>query len=75
MHNRIGDQSQIRAEGDELKFVNDFTPFIHPDNAGQLSEEFNKALYHIERNGSASIIFMDLSLKSMKWLKIKKKTA
>ncbi len=74
MHNRIGDQSQIRADGDELKFVNDFTPFIHPDNAGQLYDEFNKALYHIERNGNATILFMDLSLQSMKWLKIKPKT-
>jgi DNA polymerase III subunit delta' len=75
MHNQIGNQSQIRTEGDELKFIQGFTPFIHPDNAGQLYEEFNKALYQIERNGSAPIIFMDLSLKSMKWLKIKKKTA
>ncbi len=74
MHNRIGGQSQIRADGDELKFIHDFTPFIHPENAGKLNDEFNKALYHIERNGNASIVFMDLSLQSMKWLKIKSKT-
>lgn len=73
LHNQVGSQEQIRTEGDELKFIQGFTPYIHKDNAGKLYEEFNKALYQIERNGSASIIFMDLSLKSMKWLKIKKK--
>ncbi|MBK6344502.1 MAG: DNA polymerase III subunit delta [Bacteroidales bacterium] len=74
LHNRIGNHQQIRTEGDELKFIRDFTPFIHPLNANRLNDEFNKAFYHIERNGNATIIFMDLSLQSMKWLKIKPKT-
>jgi len=75
INNRAGGQGQIRAEGEELKFINDFTPFIHPLNAASLYDEFNKAYYHIERNGSATILFMDLSLQSMKWLKIKAKKA
>ncbi|MFH1118854.1 MAG: DNA polymerase III subunit delta [Bacteroidota bacterium] len=71
IHNRIGGQNQIRTDGEELKFIHDFTPFIHPMNAMNLYKEFNTAFYHIERNGNAAILFMDLSLQSMKWLKIK----
>jgi DNA polymerase-3 subunit delta' len=75
IHNRFGNQNHIRTDGEELKFIVGFTPFIHPLNAERLNNEFNKAYYHIERNGNAAIIFMDLSLQSMKWLKIKPKTS
>lgn len=71
LHNSIGDQNQLRIYGDELKFIKDFSPFIHPANAPDLYTDFNKALYHIERNANPSILFMDVSLQSIKWLKIK----
>lgn len=75
MHNQVGSYEQVRAEGEELKFIQGFTPFVHPGNAASLTEEFNKSIYHIERNGNASITFMDLSLKSIKWLNIKQNQA
>ncbi|MBL7906349.1 MAG: DNA polymerase III subunit delta [Bacteroidales bacterium] len=68
---QAGNINQIKTEGEELKFVKDFSPFIHQKNSVQLYKEFNDALYHIERNGNAPIIFMDLSLQSMKWFRIK----
>lgn len=61
----------INIEGDEKKFVNDFTRFINPSNVNLFQKEFNDAIYHVERNAHGSILFMDMSLKAMKWLKMK----
>ena len=68
---RTGNENLVKAEGEELKFIKGFSPFVHQNNAVQLYKEFNDAMYHIERNGNASIIFMDLSLQSMKWFRLK----
>ena len=40
-----------------------FAPFIHDANIIEIVEEIETALYHIERNGNAKIIFTDLSIK------------
>ena len=40
-----------------------FAPFIHSANILEISNELNKAIYHIERNGNAKIILLDLSIK------------
>jgi DNA polymerase-3 subunit delta' len=48
-----------------------FYPFINLQNAGLISDEINNSIYHIERNGNASIIFLDISLKLGSLLRIK----
>lgn len=40
-----------------------FAPFVHSANIIEINKEVNDALYHIERNGNAKIIFLDLSMK------------
>ena len=50
----------IRVEG--FKFEN-FAPYIHENNVQELVAEIEKAMYHIERNGNAKIIFTDLSIQ------------
>jgi DNA polymerase-3 subunit delta' len=40
-----------------------FAPFVHADNILDIQKEVNDAIYHIERNGNAKIIFLDLSMK------------
>lgn len=40
-----------------------FAPFIHGGNIIPITEEVEKAIYHIERNGNAKIILTDLSIK------------
>ncbi len=40
-----------------------FAPFIHSGNILDISNELNDAMYHIERNGNAKIILLDLSIK------------
>ncbi len=40
-----------------------FAPFVHENNVQPMVRELETALYHIERNGNAKIIFTDLSIK------------
>jgi DNA polymerase III subunit delta' len=49
--------------GDEASFSKNFHPFITEDNIGPLSDEFTTAYSHVESNGNAKIIFLDLALK------------
>jgi DNA polymerase-3 subunit delta' len=45
-----------------------FAPFVHAGNIMDIEKELNDALYHIERNGSAKIILLDLSMKLTRFL-------
>jgi DNA polymerase-3 subunit delta' len=49
--------------GEEASFSANFHPFINQDNIYPLTEEFNLVYSHIEANGNAKIIFLDLGLK------------
>jgi DNA polymerase-3 subunit delta' len=51
---------QIHVEGFQLS---KFAPFIHENNILPIIDELESAIYHIERNGNAKIIFTDLSIK------------
>ena len=51
---------RIHMEGFQL---DKFAPFIHEGNVLVIIEELEKAMYHVERNGNAKIIFTDLSIK------------
>lgn len=69
--NQFENQQSIRAEGEELEFIRNFSPFINKANVELLDNAFNEGHYHIERNGSANIIFTDISLKMIGWLRMK----
>ncbi len=56
---------------EENEFAGKFSPFINGQNTSKIYEALNHAHYHIERNGYAKLIFMDLSLNMIKLLKIK----
>jgi DNA polymerase-3 subunit delta' len=49
--------------GEESDFSGKFHPFINKDNIFPLTDEFNLCYAHIEANGNAKIIFLDLALK------------
>ncbi len=68
MLHQYGLQDQINADGEERQFITKFSPFINPSGM-QFTEAFNDAIYHTERNASGSIMFLDLSLKAMQWLR------
>lgn len=43
--------------------LNKFAPFVHANNILDIQKELEEALYHIERNANAKIVFTDLSMK------------
>ena len=49
-------------------------PFIHSGNIMDINEALNDAIYHIERNGNAKIILLDLSMKLTRFLHKKEET-
>lgn len=52
----------LRAPEQANDFVVKFSTVLKPSVAMQMSEEFNKAIYHVERNANPKILFTDLSL-------------
>jgi DNA polymerase-3 subunit delta' len=63
-----GAQEINRTRGEELKFVQDFSKVITVEKVEKSFRLMNDASYHLERNGSAKMIFLDLSLKLSKAL-------
>jgi DNA polymerase-3 subunit delta' len=55
--------SLVFLTGEEATFSGNFHPFINQNNIYPLAEEFNLVYSHIESNGNAKIIFLDLALK------------
>lgn len=66
----VGNQHLVRLAGEELDFVKNFSAFIHPRNISLFEEEFNRAIFHIERNANAQIVLTDLSHLVARILKI-----
>jgi DNA polymerase-3 subunit delta' len=53
----------VYLTGNEADFSGKFHPSINQNNIYPLNEELNLAYSHIESNGNAKIIFLDLALK------------
>jgi DNA polymerase-3 subunit delta' len=60
----FGNEEQVTAEGQELKFLKSISAYINPSNYARFSELFNTALYHVERNAHPQTLFLDVSLKA-----------
>ena len=45
-----------------------FAPFVHNGNVLEIVKELEEAIYHIERNGNAKIILLDMSIKMTRYL-------
>jgi DNA polymerase III subunit delta' len=56
----------VFLSGEESDFSGKFHPFINNENIDRLATEFNLAHAHMEANGNAKIIFLDLGLKVSK---------
>lgn len=55
--------SMIRSKGEELDFIERFSTKMDVDKIEKSYTLMNDASYHLERNGSAKMIFLDVSLK------------
>lgn len=53
----------VYLAGEEAEFSIKFHPFINKENVYPLADEFSLAYSHIEANGYAKVIFLDLALK------------
>ncbi len=65
-----GDPGLVRFDNEVITNFDRFAPFIHENNAEELMLLFNKAHYAIERNANPKILFLDLSFKISKLLKV-----
>ena len=65
----IQEKELLYLTPEEANFSVRFSPFINDGNVLQLSEEFSLAHSHLEQNGNARIILMDLCLKIIMLLK------
>ena len=61
----------VMLPDDEKTFNSKFAPFVNPANLVQISELFDEAIRHIERNGNAQLVFTDVSFKMVGLLKKK----
>lgn len=61
--NLSGANNLLRARGDELDFIRNFSKVMNVGRIHSLTNLFNGSVYQLERNGSAKMIFMDLSIQ------------
>ncbi|MCX6305344.1 MAG: hypothetical protein NT040_10270 [Bacteroidetes bacterium] len=62
-------QLPANIEGDELKFITGFSPYITPGNLPEFNTLLNEAIFHIERNAHPGTLFLDLSMKIVRLFK------
>jgi len=58
-----GADAMRRVKGEEEKFVLNFSKYLSVPKIETAHRVINEAAYHLDRNGSAKMIFMDLSLQ------------
>jgi DNA polymerase III subunit delta' len=61
--------SLVYLTGAEAEFSGKFHPSVNHNNIYQLNDELNLVYSHIESNGNAKIIFLDLALKVTKLIR------
>ena len=68
-------QTLLKTNEKEYAFISKFAPFIHEENSVFIVEELEKSIKAINRNANAKILFFELSLQIVKFLKVKRKFA
>lgn len=68
----FAEKSLLQINKTEKNFISNFAPFIHESNTVIIVSELEKTLKSINRNANAKIVFFDLSLQLIKFLKLKK---
>lgn len=63
----------LKINKNEMEFVEKFSSFIHEENSVIIIEHIERAIKAINRNANAKILFFELSLQMMRFLKLKRK--
>ena len=71
----FANSSLLKTNEKEHTFISKFSPFIYEENSVMIVEELEKSIKSINRNANAKILFFELSLKMVKFLKVKRKFA
>lgn len=69
--NNFGTSALNKRTVVEEQFLLKFAPYIHGANCIEIIELFNDAYYHIDRNANPKILFLDVSFKLTKLLRVK----
>ena len=67
----LADGPLVKLEATQYVAIQKFLPFVNVNNIDAFSTELSEASYHLERNASTKILFLDLSLKISRILQIK----
>ncbi|MBK7682198.1 MAG: DNA polymerase III subunit delta [Bacteroidetes bacterium] len=67
----LADGPLVKLEATQRVAIQKFLPFVNVNNIDAFSTELSEASYHLERNASTKILFLDLSLKISRILQIK----
>lgn len=59
----LQEPSLVRLEGEEMTFVQNFSKIVTEQKAERLFTYFSEAMFHLERNASPRIVFLDTSLQ------------
>lgn len=62
-----GETAYVQIKPENLKWQG-FVPFVHGSNIVEILNEINEAAYHLERNGNAKIIFLDMGIKMTRFI-------
>lgn len=68
-------KSLLKTNENELAFLTKFSPFIHEENSILIIEKLEESIKAVNRNANAKILFFELSLQMVKFLKLKRKFA
>ena len=66
-----GESRMINVSEEEKDFVKNFSQVVTPEKIEPLTKLISEALFHLERNASAKMVFLDLSIKFSEHLKVK----
>ena len=71
----FGSSNLLKTNEKEYAFIRKFSPFIHEVNSVNIIEELEKSIKAINRNANSKILFFELSLQMVRFLKVKRKFA
>lgn len=61
----------LRVDNEIMNFIAKFSPFVNHANTIEMVQKLNDAIYHIERNANAKLVFTELSFAMANLLKKK----
>jgi DNA polymerase-3 subunit delta' len=69
MFANFNEEKLINVSDEENDFLSKFSPFINETNAINITEEINRSIRHIERNGNPNIVLLDMAFNIGKMLR------